>query len=120
MSKAMARHPAIRRGEVWLVALDPTTGHEIKKTRPAIVVTNDVYNRYNWVVLVVPLSSYETADYDQVLIHPPEGGLKNPSVTLPDQLRAVDRQRLIRRMGAVSEQTMSLIDQSLRIVLDLI
>lgn len=58
------------RGEVWLVSLDPTVGHELKKTRPAIVVTHDIYNRYNWVVLVVPLTSRESAVYDQVLIEP--------------------------------------------------
>jgi mRNA interferase MazF len=101
------------------VSLDPTTGHEIKKTRPALVVTNDLYNQHNWVILVVPLTSREKAEYDQVLIQSPEGGLENTSVTLPDQLRAVDRRRLVRRLGAVSKSTMTLVDQSLRIVLNL-
>lgn len=114
----MAHYATPRRGQVWTVSLDPTTGHELRKTRPAIVVTNDVYNTHNWVVIVLPLTSCETAAYDQVLIQPSEGGLKNPSVTLPDQLRAIDRARLVEHLGDVAPQTLARIDQSLRVVLD--
>jgi mRNA interferase MazF len=60
----MPRQPRPRRGEVWLVSLDPSVGHEIQKTRPAVIVTNDDYIRYNWVVLVVPLTSHTSAEYD--------------------------------------------------------
>src|SRR5438105_2971607 len=115
----MPRYPISRRGEVWLVSLDPTRGHEVQKTRPAVVVTNDLYNHYNWVVVVVPLSSHATAEYDQVLIRPPEGGLTSPSVTLPDQVRAVDRSCLVRRLGQLSPRRLSQLDHSLRVVLDL-
>jgi mRNA interferase MazF len=104
---------------VWRVSLDPTIGHEIRKTRPAIVVTNDVYNTHNWVVIVMPLTSRDTAAYDQVLIQPPEGGLTNPSVTLPDQLRAVDRNRLVGRLGLLTPATLKKVEDSLRIVLEL-
>ena len=102
-----------------LVSLDPAIGHEIKKTLPALVVTNDLYNEHNWVVLVMPLTSHKTEEYDQVLIQPPEGGLENASVTLPDQLRAVDRRWLVRRLGAIAPGTMMNVDRSMRIVLDL-
>ncbi|HTE19955.1 MAG TPA: type II toxin-antitoxin system PemK/MazF family toxin [Armatimonadota bacterium] len=115
----MPRQPIPLRGDVWLVSLDPTIGHEIQKTRPAVIVSSDLYNRHNWVVLVMPLTSDDTTEYDQVFIRPPEGGLTNPRVTLPDQLRAVDRQRLVRRLGHVSPETMRAVDRSLKIVLDL-
>ncbi len=115
----MARHASPRRGEVWQVSLDPTVGHEIHKTRPAVIVTNDVYNQHNWVVIALPLTAHTEAEYDQVLILPPEGGLRKASVTLPDQLRAVDRTRLLQRMGRVTDDTMANIDESLRIVLGL-
>lgn len=108
----MPRHTTPRRGDVWLVSLDPTIGHEIKKTRPAVIVTSDVYNLHNWVVLAVPLTSRETAEYDQVLVVPPEGGLTNTSVTLPDQLRAVDRRRLVKRLGRLESETMRQIDRT--------
>ena len=109
-----------RRGEVWLVSLDPTMGHEVKKTRPAIVVTNDVYNTHNWVVIIMPLTSHHRAEYDQVLILPPEGGLAKSSVTLPDQLRAVDCGRLVQRLGKLKPKTMLEVDHSLKVVLDLL
>lgn len=115
----MALQSFPRRGEVWLVSLDPTVGHEVQKTRPTVVVTNDVYNEHNWVLLVVPLSSRGAAQYDQVLIQPPEGGLSNTSVTLPDQLRAIDRSRLIKRLGQLSAATMQQIDRTLKLVLSL-
>ena len=102
----MAGHSRPRRGEVWLVSLDPTIGHEVKKSRPAIVVTSDVYNTHNWVVVVMPLTSRDQAEYDQVLIQSPEGGLANTSVTLPDQIRAIDRGRLVKRLGKLKPQTM--------------
>jgi mRNA interferase MazF len=108
-----------RRGQVWRVSLDPTIGHELRKTRPAIVVTNDVYNAHNWVVLILPLTSRSDAEHDQVLIRPPEGGLTNSSVTLPDQVRAVDRTRLVEYLGDLSPATMARVDDSLRMVLDL-
>lgn len=115
----MPRQVSPRRGEVWLVSLDPTVGHEIKKTRPAVVVTGDVYNRYNWLVSVMPLTSHDTPEYDQVLVEPPEGGLTQASVSLPDQVRAVDRRRLVRRLGRLKPETLRRIDQSLRTVFGL-
>jgi mRNA interferase MazF len=115
----MPTYPIPRRGEVWRVSLDPTVGHEVKKTRPAIIVTNDVYNTHNWVVTILPLTTRDSAEYDQVLIQPPEGGLRNPSVTLPDQLRAVDRTRLVDRLGTLTPATLKQVEASVRIVLDL-
>ncbi len=78
----------------------------------------------NWfdnrpVVIVTPVSSRAAIQYDQVLLQPPEGGLKNPSVTLPDQIRAVDRARLIGQLGDLKAETLARIDRSLRIVLGL-
>jgi mRNA interferase MazF len=116
----MSRIPIPRRGDVWLVSLDPAVGHEVQKTRPTVVVTSDIYNRHNWVVVVMPLTSHTTAEYDQVLIEPPEGGVASTSVTLPDQIRAVDRRRLVKRLGRVSQRTLQAIDRSLKIVLDLL
>ena len=101
------------------MSLDPTVGHEVKKTRPAVVVTSDVYNEYNWVVVIVPLTSHDVAEYDQVLVAPPEGGLTSTSVSLPDQIRAIDRSRLVRRLGKLGDETLARLDRSLRIVLGL-
>jgi mRNA interferase MazF len=115
----MARNATPSRGDVWLVSLDPTVGHEVQKTRPAVIVTSNIYNRHNWAVVLMPLTSHDNAEYDQVLIRPPEGGLTSTSVTLPDQIRAVDRRRLVKRLERVNRDTLRSIDRSLKIVLDL-
>ncbi|MBN2580854.1 MAG: type II toxin-antitoxin system PemK/MazF family toxin [Pirellulales bacterium] len=108
-----------RRGEVWLVSLDPTIGHEIQKTRPAVVISDDTYNRLNWVVTVIPVTSRDHAEIDQTLLEPPEGGLSNRSVTLPDQIRAIDRRRLVKCLGSLKPETLQHIEKTLKIALGL-
>ena len=122
----MARSPTAlrlpRRGEVWLVALDPTVGHEIQKTRPAVIVQNDHSNRTAQTTIVAPLTStvgprlYPT----EVLVTAGEGGCRVDSLVLLRQLRCVDRARLVKRLGAVREHTLSSIDQALLITLGLV
>ena len=109
-----------RRGEVWLASLDPSIGHEIQKTRPVVIVSAELYNQHNWVILVVPITSHVDAEYDQVRITPPNGGLTTESVTLPDQLRSIDRERLVKKLGMLDQITIQKINTSLRIVLDLL
>ena len=122
----MARSPKAlrvpRRGEVWLVALDPTVGREIQKTRPAVVVQNDHSNRTAQTTIVAPLTSsvgprtYPT----EVLVAAGDGGCRVDSLVLLRQLRCVDRTRLVKRLGAVREHTLSSIDQALLITLGLV
>ena len=122
----MARSPTAlrlpRRGEVWLVALDPTVGHEIQKTRPAVIVQNDHSNRTAQTTIVAPLTStvgprlYPT----EVLVTAGEGGCRVDSLVLLRQLRCVDGARLVKRLGAVREHTLSSIDQALLITLGLV
>lgn len=100
-----------RRGEVWLVALGASVGHELTKTRPAVVISADHYNTHvrNGTVLVVPLKGRvpeKPVRYDEVEITAPEGGLQKDCVTATNQLRVVSVERLVRRMGIVTEETM--------------
>ena len=122
----MARTPKAiafpRRGEVWLVALDPTIGSEIQKTRPAVVVQNDHSNRTALTTLVAPVTSrvrprlYPT----EALIPAGEGGCRVDSIVLVRQLRCVYHARLVRRLGRVRPHTLAAIDQALLITLALI
>jgi mRNA interferase MazF len=91
-----------RRGEVWLVSFDPTIGAEIKKTRPALVLQNDIANRYSPVTIVAAITSqFEERIYPtEVLIKAPQAGLTADSVALLNQIRSIDRRRLVRRLGA--------------------
>jgi len=92
---------APRRDEVWLVALDPTQGGEIQKTRPCLIVSPDEMNRHLRTVIVAPMTT--------VVRHYPSRApvrfqRKSGQVAL-DQLRAVDQQRLRQRLGAVTDRT---------------
>jgi mRNA interferase MazF len=89
------------RDEVWLVSLDPTHGAEIKKTRPCLVISPDEMNRYLQTVIVAPMTTVVRPYPTRVEIRF-QG--KSGQVAL-DQLRAVDRQRLVRKLGAVSAST---------------
>jgi mRNA interferase MazF len=111
-----------RRHEVWLLALDPTVGSEIQKTRPAVVVQNDHSNRTAQTTIVAPLTStirpriYPT----EVLVAAGEGGCRVDSVILLRQIRCVDRIRLVKRLGAVRGDTLDSIDHALLITLGLL
>ncbi len=104
-----------RRGEVYLVAFDPTLGAEIRKTRPALILQNDIANRASPITIVAALSTkFDQELYPtEVLVRPPEGGLDADSVVLLNQIRSVDRRRLTWRLGRLTPQTMRLVDRAL-------
>jgi mRNA interferase MazF len=98
---------ASRRGEVWLVSFDPTVGAEIKKTRPALIIQNDVANRHSPITIVAALTSRFTQPLypTEVLVEAPEGGLTVDSAVLLNQIRSIDAARLIRRLGRLTHET---------------
>jgi len=122
MAKAPRQVAFPKRGDVYFVVFDPTRGSEIKKTRPAVVIQNDIDNRYSPLTIVVPLTSkFEDRVYPtEVLVRAPEGGLKIDSVISANQIRAVDKERLGRRLGALKPATMALVNQAIAISLALI
>jgi len=89
---------APRRDEVWLVSLDPTHGPEIRKTRPCLVVSPDEMNRHLQTVIVVPMTTTIRPYPTRV---PVRFQGKSGQAAL-DQLCAVDRHRLVRKLGTVS------------------
>jgi len=110
-----------RRGDVYLVSFDPTVGAEIRKTRPALVIQNDVANRWSPVTIVAAISSRPDAPIypADVNIDPPEGNLSVPSVVLLNQIRTIDRRRLVKRLGKLRPDTMKLVNRALQISLGL-
>lgn len=110
-----------KRGEVYLVNFDPTLGAEIKKTRPALIVQNDVANRHSPITIVCAITSqFEEPLYPtEVLVRSPEGGVKVDSVVLGNQIRSVDKQRLVKRLGVLRSGTMERVDGALQITLSL-
>jgi mRNA interferase MazF len=112
----------LRRGDVCLVNFDPTVGSEIKKTRPAMVIQNNVANQYSPIVIVAAISSkFDDELYPtEILIRAGEAGLKQDSVVLLNQIRSIDRQRATKRIGKVSEMTLKRADTAIKISLGLI
>ena len=108
--------------KIFLVNLDPTIGAEIKKTRPAIILQNNVSNEYSAVTIVAAITSVINLPLypNEVLIHAKEGGLKKDSAVLLNQLRSIDRKRLIKRLGYIYPETMIKIDNALKISLGII
>ncbi len=111
----------VKRGEVWLVSLDPTIGHEIRKSRPAVVIQNDIGNKYSPITIIAPVTSQNTDRVFpfEVLLASKEFGLEKTSKALLNQIRPVDKRRLVKRLGTVDEETIERMNESIRISLGL-
>ena len=113
---ARVTHP--RRGEVWLVNFDPTVGAEIQKTRPALIIQNDVGNRVSPITIVAAITSTLKRVYPfQVRVPAGEGGLDVDSVVTLNHIRSIDRQRLVRRLGALSKELLEAVDEAILVSL---
>ena len=92
--------------EIWLVRLDPISGRGQAAMRPAVIVSRHEVNRSGWsLCLGVPLSTHDRRSPLHVEILPPEGGVRAASFALVDQIRALDRSRLVERWGTVDVET---------------
>jgi mRNA interferase MazF len=109
-----------KRGEVYLVNLDPTMGSETKKTRPAVIIQNDVGNQYSPVTIVAPITSGDKSRYPiEVEVKAPEGGLVNDSLVLLNQIRVIDKRRLVKPQGKLKGNTMERVDLAIKFSLGL-
>lgn len=108
------------RGDVWLVDLNPTKGHEQAGMRPGLVVSVDEFNHGPaGLVVVLPISTKAKGIPFHVEIAPPEAGLKMKSFIKCEDVRSVAKERLSRRLGRISETSMTAVEDRLRILLNL-
>ena len=97
------------RGEVWLAALDPTVGSEIQNTRPCVIISPDELNAGLRTVIVAPMTSgSRPAPFRVALRFKGKDGL-----ILPDQLRTLDKTRLVKRLGRIEARTLAALLQVL-------
>jgi mRNA interferase MazF len=121
----MAEAPRVarpRRGEVYLVNFDPTVGAEIRKRRPALVLQNDIANRWSPITIVAAITSrFEEPTYPtEVIVRAPEGGLDVDGVVLLNQIRSIDRRRLVRRLGVLRAERMREVERAILISLGIV
>jgi len=106
----------MKRREVWWVIFDPSVGGEIKKKRPAVIVSNDVSNKFLNRIQVVPLTSKTDHLYPSEALVILEG---KESKAMADQLATVSKSRLFRRAGILSPEDMRKIEEAIKIQLDI-
>ena len=107
----------MRRGEIWLVNFDPTIGSEINKTRPAIILSAQPFNRLRRTLVVIPLSSAHHQTEFPLLIAVRSSS--RPSVAVVDQVKAAAKERFIHKLGNATDDEMNLIRDALTTLLDL-
>ena len=109
-----------QRGEIWLLNLDPTRGHEQAGRRPALIFSVDAFNAGPAdLVFVIPITSKIRPIPTQVVLRPPEGGVKVECAILCDALRSVSKQRLFNKWGRVGSTTLDEVEDRVRILLGL-
>jgi mRNA interferase MazF len=109
-----------RRGEVWLVDLNPTRGREPFGRRPALIVSVDLFNQGPAeLIVVLPVTSKDKRIPFHVPIEISEAGLNKQSFIKCEDIRSISKDRLSRRLGMVSQKTMATVEDHLRILLNL-
>lgn len=106
----------MKRGNVWWVEFDPALGSEIRKTRPAVIVSNDAANRNLARVVVVPITSSAARRYPGEAFVTVDG---KKGKAMADQIMAADKGRLKSQLGVLSNNDMLAVEDAIRIHLDI-
>ena len=105
-----------KRGDIWIVNLDPTIGAEIKKTRPALIISNDINNRYADTITLLPISDQGEKVYPfEVALPAKSFGLTKESKVKCQQIRTVDKRRLVKWLGIIDTHVLQDVEQALLI-----
>ena len=106
----------MQRGEIWWIDLDPTRGSEIKKIRPGVILTVDALNKARRTVVIVPLSG-SAQPRPPIVVATPSAGSR--SVAVCDQVRAVDKERLVEKIGTLSKSDLMAMSSAVKQILGL-
>jgi len=111
----------IKRGEFYLAALDPVIGKEISKTRPVLVVSNDKNNEFSSTMTILPITSKNIQRIYpfEVLLTRGTGNLPKDSKVKADQIRTLDKSRIVKFIGTLENKEMNRIDKAIKIHLAL-
>jgi len=111
----------IKRGEIYVAALDPVMGREISKTRPVVIVSNDKNNEFSGTVTVLPVTSRNLKRIYpfEVFLSKGSGNLPKDSKVKADQIRTLDKARLVKRIGKLEQKEVGEIEKAMKIHLAL-
>jgi mRNA interferase MazF len=115
----MNRDVFLRRGDIWLVNFNPAQGSEQRGIRPALIIQNDVGNEVSPVTIVAAISSVTKTYPINVEIKPSESGLEKDSVVKLNQIRTIDKKRLIKRLGKLDFSKIKAVNSALMLSLGL-
>ena len=119
LQKAGVRMNFPERGQIWFVSLEPVVGHEIGKKRPVVVISNDRNNLFADTVTVLPITSKVGKIYPfEVFLSREETRLPRDSKVKCNQIRTVDKKRLVNFVGILSSEKLKKIEEALLIHLD--
>jgi mRNA interferase MazF len=109
-----------QRGEVWWMQLEPVRGHEPGGSRPALIVSNNIFNQSAAdLVVVVPITTKGRSIRSFLPISASQGGLSQPSFIICDQVRTISKSRLGKRSGVVPPNVLAEVERRLKFLLDL-
>jgi mRNA interferase MazF len=111
----------IRRGGIYVAALDPVVGREISKTRPVVVVSNDKNNQFSGTVTILPITSKKLQGIYPFEVFLPKGtgNLPKDSKVKADQIRTLDKARLVKQIGRLDRKEIEEIEKAMKIHLGL-
>jgi mRNA interferase MazF len=111
----------IKKGDILLVNFEPVKGSEQGRIRPALVIQNDIINKFSPLTIVAPITSkiYEKEYITNILLEKKDSGLKLDSTILINQLRAIDKRRIIKKICCLDIYTMNKVDTAIKICLDI-
>lgn len=123
MKKIFDANGELKRGDVVLVSLDPAKGAEKKKTRPCLIIQNNTGNKFSPLTIIAVITKQKEIDKKyptDVWVDKGEGGLDYPSVIQCDQIRTIDKNRIIDKFGYLDAPRMEEVNWALKISLDLL
>ena len=105
--------------EIWLANMNPSKGTQVGKVRPVVIIQTDLLNDIHPSLIVCPLTSNVDKDIKILRVHVGKKNLESESDILVDQITAVDKKRLIKRLGRLSTTQVELLRNNLKVVLEL-
>lgn len=109
----------IKQYDIWLANLNPSKGTEPGKTRPVVIIQTDLLNETHLSTIICPITTNVKKEIELLRVHLKAGQLDNISDILVDQIRAIDNNRLIKKLGQLNKDQKIRLKSNLRIVLDI-